>query len=462
MILLSRALLNFITMTLKMLTCLTFFYFVQFLDKLKYLDLSFSEELKQMPDLSGVPILEKLVLVHCSNLTEVHPSLVHHKNLVLLNLSSCKSLQTLPGKLEMSSLKELILSHCWSFENLPEFGECMKHLLRLSLNGTIIRKLPTSIGCLVGLSDLDLNCCINLVFLPHNIGGLKSLRILNASWCPKLHRLPTNLMAKKYIEKLYAIEFELPPFVSSLPFLSTLDLSYCYLSEEQFPLDFCHFPSLTHLNLSRNRFVSVPISTHKFPKLRYLWLNHCPMLQHLPELPSSIIELEAWDCDSLNTTEFNPLSKAYSVFASRNPDCGQVINMVLSGRNIPTWFVHQQDGNRAPVLQSCPLIEKVGIALCFLLQISGSGYGSFEWCLVIRNGNRFITKRMLHQMEPGFHIYILCLTNDYFSDEFHQDHHFELVAKVSHDFEILSSGARWVQMQDIEDLNKSIEPMLMQ
>ncbi|QHO08734.1 TMV resistance protein N [Arachis hypogaea] len=117
----------------------------KFLGNLKYLNLSHSWYLKETPDFSGTPILETLILGDCPDLREVHPSLVLHENLVLLDLSKCISLKTFPGILYMTSLKELILKDCRSFENRPEFGECMKQLSRLCLEGTAVRELPSSL-----------------------------------------------------------------------------------------------------------------------------------------------------------------------------------------------------------------------------------------------------------------------------------------------------------------------------
>ncbi|KAI5419352.1 hypothetical protein KIW84_043496, partial [Lathyrus oleraceus] len=82
----------------------------QFFENLKSINLSFSESLKQSPDVAGVPNLELLVLESCTNLTEIHPSLLSHKKLILLNLKDCKRLKALPCKIEMSSLKVLCLS----------------------------------------------------------------------------------------------------------------------------------------------------------------------------------------------------------------------------------------------------------------------------------------------------------------------------------------------------------------
>ena len=89
--------------------------------------MSLSKNLERPSDFFGFPNLEKLVLKICASLTEVHPSLVHHKKVGLLNLKDCISFKTLPGKLDMSSLKELILVSCSKFKILPEFGESMEH-----------------------------------------------------------------------------------------------------------------------------------------------------------------------------------------------------------------------------------------------------------------------------------------------------------------------------------------------
>jgi Leucine-rich repeat (LRR) protein len=164
----------------------TFYNFEQFMEKLKYLNLKFSKNLKRLPDFAGVPNLEKLILKGFTSLTEVHPSLVRHNKVVLVNLEDCISLEALPEKLEMNSMKELILSGCCEFKFLPEFGESMENLSMLALQGTAIRKLPSSLGCLVGLTDLNLKDCKSLVYLPDTIHGLNSLRVLDISGCSKL------------------------------------------------------------------------------------------------------------------------------------------------------------------------------------------------------------------------------------------------------------------------------------
>lgn len=199
------------------------------MEKLKCLNLTFSKNLKRLPDFSGVPSLEKLALKGCSSLTEVHPSLVHHKKVVLVNLKDCKSLKALPGKLEMSSLKKLILSGCSEFKFLPEFWESMVHLSMLALEGTAIRKLPSSLGCLVGLEVLNLTDCQSLVCLPDTIRGLNSLRILDISGCSKLSRLPDGLKEIKCLEELNAADTSIDELPSSIFYLDNLSIIICWL-----------------------------------------------------------------------------------------------------------------------------------------------------------------------------------------------------------------------------------------
>ena len=233
-----------------------------------------------------------------------------------------------------------------------------------------------------------------------------------------------------------------------------------------------------YLDLCGNDFISVPESIHKLPKLKWLRLGNCKKLQFLPELPSSIRVLEACNCDSLNTSESNILSTVCNIFKSpSSQDHAWVFRMMISGEEIPSWFVHRQDGNHVsvPNPRNCPQKERMGVALCFLLH--KWGWPSVKLSL-FRNGNKLITRWNPYCIGPGYYLYILCLTNDYLSDEFHEDNRFELSIKdcfhkgapfddnlcddnlcnndlagddESMGAKILKSTARWVH---IEDLNK--------
>ncbi|KAK2361931.1 TMV resistance protein N [Trifolium repens] len=347
---------------------------INFMEKLKYLNLKFSKNLKRVPDFSGVPNLEKLILKGCTSLTEVHPSLVHHNKVVLVNLEDCISLEALPEKLEMNSMKELILSGCCEFKFLPEFGESMENLSMLALQGTAIRKLPSSLGRLVGLTDLNLKDCKNCIKeikcleellandtaideLPSSISYLDNLKSLSFAGCKGTLTKSMN----RFIPWMRASQpaptgFRFPNSVWNLPSLKHINLSYCDLSEESIPHYFCHLTSLVSLDLTGNNFVTIPSSISKLSKLELLTLNCCEKLQFLPELPSSIMQLDASNCDSLETPKFDP-RKPCSLFASpiklslpqefKSFMEGRCLpttrfDMLIPGDEIPSWFVPQR------------------------------------------------------------------------------------------------------------------------
>lgn len=81
------------------------------------------------------------------------------------------------------------------------------------------------------------------------------------------------------------------------------------------PKDFSNFSSLIVLNLAGNNFVSTPSCISKLPKLEYLGLNWCEMLQKLPEFQSSMRMLNASNCTSFECSKSN-LSRPCSLFAS--------------------------------------------------------------------------------------------------------------------------------------------------
>ncbi|XP_021820412.1 TMV resistance protein N-like isoform X2 [Prunus avium] len=140
------------------------------LPNLKNMDLRYSERLTTTPDFSGIPNLELLDFGCCKNLVEIHPSIADLKCLERLHLDLCSKLK-----------------------KIPEFSGQMKNLSSLSLQGTSIEKLSSSIGCLVGLTVLYLEDCKNLAGLPSEICNLKSLEWLWMGGCSKIDKLPENV-----------------------------------------------------------------------------------------------------------------------------------------------------------------------------------------------------------------------------------------------------------------------------
>ncbi|CAL8988527.1 unnamed protein product [Prunus brigantina] len=322
---------------------------IKYLDKLKVLNLSYSQHLTRTPDFTGVQNLERLYLEGCESLVEIHPSIGFLKRLISLNLKGCKSLVSLPSKIEMEYLHSFILSGCSRVKKLPEFVGHMEHLREISLDGTATENIPLSVERLTRLSSLDMRDCINLRFLPSTIGSLKFLKTLDLSGCSNLAKLPESLGDLESLENIdlsgtsieewpssivllknlkslifrgpkgpsrqswhMALPFRLMPMKSHQPmssflpplseicFLTELNLSDCNLLEGEIPGDIGCLSSLASLNLSSNNFVSLPKSISELSKLEYLSLRHCCELQELPLLSSSIaLEVIADGCTSM-------------------------------------------------------------------------------------------------------------------------------------------------------------------
>nr|VDD30186.1 unnamed protein product [Brassica oleracea] len=125
------------------------------LRSLKWMNLSFSVNLKELPDLSTATSLEKLNLNACSSLMKLPPPIGYTNNLEVLNLCNCSSLIKLPSLAgNATSLEKLYMGGCSS---LVEF---------LSFIGNAVN--------LQKLEKLDLSNCLDLVELPLSL--LETLR----------------------------------------------------------------------------------------------------------------------------------------------------------------------------------------------------------------------------------------------------------------------------------------------
>ncbi|KAL5076220.1 hypothetical protein RYX36_015204 [Vicia faba] len=319
----------------------------QYFRKLRVIDLSNSKNLRQTPNVSGVPYLEELHLNDCTDLVEVHQSVKEHKKLEILSLVGCTNLKTFSSTLEMDSLKMLILSDCSNISRLPEFGKNM-----------------------ISMSVLNLMHCKSIVCLPNSISNLKSLKILNISGCSKICNLPDGIRQNKALEnidlsrtaigemdpsllqlgnlKILSLSgcglpasdsggdvsrpnknrlryfsadtgLILPSIFSGLSSLTVLDLSYCNLTDDSIPHDIDDLSSLERLILSGNDFLRLPTCYFvNLSKLRYLELEDCPLLHPIPLLPPHAC-LYSTDSDAKESKILDP-QKIWKLFESSNKE----------------------------------------------------------------------------------------------------------------------------------------------
>ncbi|XP_019071921.1 disease resistance protein RPV1-like [Vitis vinifera] len=253
-------------------------------------------------------------------------SVGHLTRLDRLNLENCKNLKSLPNSIcELKSLEGLSLNGCSNLKAFSEITEDMEQLERLFLCETGISELPSSIEHLRGLKSLELINCENLVALPNSIGNLTCLTSLHVRNCPKLHNLPDNLRSLQCC-------------------LTMLDLGGCNLMEEEIPSDLWCLSLLVFLNISESRMRCIPAGITQLCKLRILLMNHCPMLEVIGELPSSLGWIEAHGCPSLETETSSSLLWSSLLKHLKSP-IQQQFNIIIPGSSgIPEWVSHQRMG----------------------------------------------------------------------------------------------------------------------
>ncbi|KAK9288968.1 hypothetical protein L1049_017439 [Liquidambar formosana] len=413
-------------------------------ENLEFLNLSHSQYLLETPEFSRMPKLKILTLEGCTRLVKVHPSNLALNRLVFLNLKDCKSLRSLWRSIKLESLETLTLSGCSKLEKFPKFLGNMKHLSKVYLDGTPIKELPSAIEQLTRLVLLNLGNCKYLASLSSSICKLESLETLTLSGCARLDKLPENLGNMQnlvalfldgtairqlpssivHLRNLQELSFreckgstsdlwksmfsswffprKIPcssslilPSLSSLRSLRRLDLSDCNLSEGAILSDIVSLSSLVRLNLSKNNFVGLPATFGQLNCLKALWLEDCTRLQALPPLPSSICEIEAHGCRSLETLPYPSLGNSQH-HRLRLSNCEKIdgnillqhiskfCEIIVPGSEIPKWMNHQSMGWSSISFEMPPRqYSKVkGIAVCAVFTIKKATIHEFSiFCL---------------------------------------------------------------------------------
>ncbi|XP_061995649.1 disease resistance-like protein DSC1 isoform X1 [Rosa rugosa] len=336
--------------------------------------------------------LNSLILSNTKIETVPSSLLMCMTRIISLDLSFCDCLVSLPTNIcELKSLEKLDLSGCYSFTNFPEIAEPMEHLQYLNLSGTKIKKLPSSVGNLVGIKTLDLSHCTSLELLPNSFYNLNLLEWFSLGDCVKLKKLPLSFI---------------------LCSLINLNLGGCKLLEE-IPDCFTSFPTLQVLDLSGTMIETIPPTIKQVFGLKSLRLKRCKRLQSLPVLPSLLEKLDAAKCMRLKTVSVSVTAQTQGLdqilcgkrteiltfSACVNLDKNSRSNimddahfrimrmatacnlkrlqsgkvaLMCPGNEIPKWFSCQTEGSsmniKLPLHWSCDS-NFLGIALCSVFSI---------------------------------------------------------------------------------------------
>ncbi|KAK9058326.1 hypothetical protein SSX86_023167 [Deinandra increscens subsp. villosa] len=238
------------------------------LGSLKFLTLSFSEQLSRIGGFSELPALQSLIVINCIGLIDICESIDQSAELVYIDLSYCKKLE----------------------------------------------RVPKTIGRLKKVKTLLLDGC-DLAALPIKKRNMDSLQLLESRF------FCTNSRAI-----MGAIANDMKFFVISLPIsLVRLSLTNNNMSTESFPMDFSCLSMLTDLCLDGNPIVSLPNCVRTLPRIETLGMSNCLKLMSVEHPPHTLRRLNlynnCWKPDHKNLLRkisFVPEMAALELIADRN------------------------------------------------------------------------------------------------------------------------------------------------
>jgi len=205
------------------------------------------------PFISKMPNLRALIIVNYST------SYVRLHNVsVLMNLTNLRSLW-----LEKVST--------------PQFsGTVLKNLSKLFI---VLCQINNSLDGkqFPNLSELTLDHCNDLTYLPSSICGIKSLRNMSLTDCHNLSQLPVEFGNLKSLEilRLYAC-----------PDLETL------------PPSMCEMKKLKYIDISQcTNLTCFPKEIGRLVNLEKIDMRECPMIRYLPKSAVSLRSLQLVICD---------------------------------------------------------------------------------------------------------------------------------------------------------------------
>ncbi|KAJ7975477.1 TMV resistance protein N-like [Quillaja saponaria] len=372
-------------------------------ENLTSLNFSHCQFLTKVPDVSGIPNLEQLILDDCTSLMEIHESLGSLDKLIYLGAERCTEIRSLPSDLKLTSLGCITLNGCSRLENFPDLSGKMENLKIIDMEETAIQELPFWIGNLTSLQELILKCCSNLKDLPSSIGMLKNLQDLDISGCPELRKFADKL--RDFRQQTFSI-MPSEPYQDSthnlgssfgFPMLESLDLSGCNLLDEDLLIILGFFSKLTSLDLSRNNFVTLPECINRLFNLQELYIANCNQLQEISGIPPNIEYIDASSCTKLSL-------QSSALLLSQGFYKVSKFEVIVPGARIPNWFDHCSLGGSTSFLIGRRFPR---IVLCFIFGLENRMTGFF-YCevQVYINGHKAWNKEQSFVSMMSDHVWL--------------------------------------------------------
>ncbi|KVI05555.1 Leucine-rich repeat-containing protein, partial [Cynara cardunculus var. scolymus] len=318
-------------------------------------------------------------------------------NLQVLDLSS-NGFSRLPSSLsQLSHLKFIDLSLCYSLVELPDLPSSIYILIARGCTSLKIGDFPTNHlkwlwkvtlppSNYNGESVLQSMLQVYLHSIEGNFHLLKHLQMLYLDGCDQLKNMPTEGLfnAECYLNVLSLSLNNLQPgavngFLGFPRSLRRLNLGGCNLVDEDISSVFWEeLSNLQVLDLSKNAFSRLPSSLSQLPHLKVIDLFGCYNLVELTDLPSSISVLIACGCTSLKIGDFptNHHKWLWKVTLSTSNCNGErVLQSMLQGNAIEDYFI-------SILFEEC-YVPIRGFALgTFTLQLPWNWYNEFSGFLV--------------------------------------------------------------------------------
>ncbi|CAM6101685.1 unnamed protein product [Calypogeia fissa] len=286
---------------------------IECLENLSTLNTSECKKVWRAPttELELGPLCKLFSLTRLRNLSIEDPSCEHLPTQMsqLVNLRyltmSFQRLKRLPPELhsrdgpKLNKLQYLSLSGCWNLSELPSWIGSLSHLANLDLSRCGKLTYLPNLSELPKLQILQLEGCESLRQLPAPFGSKKpffALEVLNLTSCTALEEFPSvgegafPKLDKLYMQGCQGIKQLGATFASkaTFPALTLLNLDGC-TTLKQFPsVKQGAFPKLEHLSMQGceglKQLGATFASKGTFPALTLLNLNGCTTLEQFPSV----------------------------------------------------------------------------------------------------------------------------------------------------------------------------------